>query len=216
MGDIMDKISAGPELRPPNYLLKMFSSYLKSEEENPSTASEIGFEEFGTHWLALFNYAAHKDQSNIPIWDWVDKVALSPYRPVKLMRYINGSYQQIALIPPLFDNFAPILKPDGEKDTFMQLAVKEAARYTSANKAAAGNGFLQRNIKNKFDLTKKALSDHFFKMNDIFKLYNVERTIPDWLKDDPRVQNMNGEPSKEVTTSTSTLPPSFYDEMEEE
>ena len=103
---ILRSVRMSPKLKPPPHLLRIFNTYLKNEEENPSMCEQIDFAEFGQHWLALFNYGAHEDHREIPIMDWVEQVAKNPYRPVRLMRWVNGEYVCVAMIPPIFDNTA--------------------------------------------------------------------------------------------------------------
>lgn len=194
-GSILRSVKMSPKLKPPPHLLRIFNNYLKNEEENPSTCAQIDFAEFGQHWLPLFNYGAHKNHSEIPLMDWVEQVAINPYRPVRLMRWVDGQYVCVAMIPPIFDNKARIMKHD-ERDYFAQLATRQAHEIAGASRIKQANGYIERNLTNRIDVQRRVLTDHFHKMNAIFEMYGVKREIPDWL-----VVKSVGELAKTVGTN---------------
>lgn len=172
---ILHNVHARNAAKPPPHLMRLFTNYVKADE-NHEFLPEIDYHEFGRRWLALFNYGAHPDHTQIPIMDWVDEVAGKPYRAVKLIK--DGV--QIALIPPIFDNTVAIMKND-ERDYFVNLAVAQSMQQASVNRIAEASGFIKRNITNRIH-REKVLTDNFTKMNEIFRLYGVEREIPDWMK----------------------------------
>lgn len=197
---ILRNVRMSGAMRPPKHLMHLFDGYLKNEEMNPNY-SEIDFHDFGKNWLPLFNYGAHEDHANIPIMDWVEQVSKNPYRSVRLMQWVDGVYTCIALIPPIFDAHAKIIKDD-ERDYFPQLATRQAHLVQSAHRVKQANGFIERNLTSRIEgdeLRQRVLSNHFHRMNEIFKLYGVEREIPEWLKN-----SSNGE-----------LSPVVKDEVEE-
>ncbi len=177
---ILLNVKMSPKLKPPPHLLHIFNTYLKNEEINPSVCEQIDFVEFGQRWLPLFNYGAHEDHREIPIMDWVREVSLNPYRPVRLMKHVDGDYVCIAMIPPIFDNKAKIMRND-DRDYFAQLATRQAHEVSGVRRVRQANGFIERNLTNRIDVHTRVLTDHFHKMNEIFELYGVKREIPDWL-----------------------------------
>lgn len=180
---IMSKIHVSEDLLPPPEFISMCKDFLKRQDENPE-CEMIDYHEFGKTWLPLFNYDSHEDLQNIPIMDWVHNVSKSPYRPVKLMKYVDGQYRQIALIPPIFDNEAQIIKsPD--RDYFGQVAAFKSAEMVHANRLNEANGFLYRNFGKRIEDPKYRLNKHILAMNEIFKLYGFERRLPDWLTNSP-------------------------------
>ena len=178
---ILNNVRYDNKLKPPPHLLRIFNNYLEAEQVNPSMANEIDFDEFGSKWLALFNYGAHKDQSQIPIMDWVEQVSGSPYRSVKLMRWINGQYVQVALIPPIFGDSAKVIKND-DRDYFGQLAARQAHQIQGAHRIKEANAFIERNFTKRIDTGAKTLTENFYAMSAIFELYGVKRVVPDWIK----------------------------------
>lgn len=178
-GSILEKIRYEEDFLPPPEFLDMCKEFLKKNEEDPD-CEWIDYHDFGKKWLPLFNYNSHKDLSQIPIFHWVQEVAKSPYRPVKLMRYVDGEYKQIALIPPIFDNEAEIIKsPD--RDYYGQLAAFESAKMVHVNRKGEANSYLERNFGQRIKDPKYQLNKHIIAMNKIFELYGFKRELPDWL-----------------------------------
>ena len=204
---ILSKVKISSKIKPPPHLMRIFNTYLENEKNYPN-CEEIDFAEFGTKWLPLFNYGAHEDQKDIPIMDWVEQVSLNPYRPVKLMNWVDGQYVCVAIIPPIFDNNVQLLRED-ERDYFMQLATREAHKLQGVHRTSQANGYISRNITDRIEVRRRVLTDHFHKMNEIFKLYGVEREIPQWL-----VDNSNGELAPVVKDETT--PSTFSSGMIEE
>ena len=178
---ILSSVRVGNTVKPPPHLLRMFAAYVEKEVTNPVNLPQVDFDEFGRRWLPLFNYGAHEDHSQIPLMDWVAEVAGSPYREVSLMRYVDGSYVEVARIPALFDRLVPIMKDD-DKDYFMQLATVQSAIHQGSNHTKEADGFIERNITNRIEV-KRALSANFHRMSAIFNMYGVERQIPQWITD---------------------------------
>lgn len=197
---ILKHVKMSPTMKPPPHLLRIFKTYLKNEEENPQ-CEQIDFEEFGTKWLALFNYGAHEDHSEIPIMDWVEQVSKNPYRPVRLMRYVDGEYRCVALIPPIFDHRAKIMKND-DRDYFAQIAARQAHQTQGAHRTKEANGYIERNFTRRIEVQRRVLTDHFHQMNEIFEMYGVKREIPDWL-----VRDSAGELAPKVGDETQNKLP---------
>lgn len=206
---IIDSVKLNDSLKPAPHLLKIFKQYNENDQKNPQ-CEEIDFEEFGNKWLALFNYGAHEDHSSIPVMDWVEQVSKSPYRPVKLMKYVDGVRTQVALIPPLFDNYSMELA-DGNREYFLQLASKASATQRKGQREQEADAYIKRNITDRLDKGKGITTAHryFLEMNKIFELYGVEREIPDWLikrlniEDEPGIKLEGAESSKETTSESS-------------
>ena len=178
---ILNNFRVADTAKPPPHLMRLFGSYVEHNVINPTDLPEISVEEFGRKWLALFNYGAHQDHQAIPIMDWVQEVSGSPYREVKLMGNVGGVYTEVARIPPIFDRLQPYFKED-KRDYFVGMATMQAHIHGAADRTDEANGFSQRNLTDRIEY-KRALSNNFHRMSEIFKLYGVEREIPDWIKE---------------------------------
>lgn len=178
---ILNNFRVADTAKPPPHLMRLFDTYVEHNVLNPTDLPEISVEEFGRKWLALFNYGAHQDHSAIPIMDWVQEVSGSPYREVKLMGTVNGIYTEVARIPPLFDRLQPFFKED-TRDYFVGIASVQAHIHGSAHRPDEANGFIKRNLTDRIEY-RRELTRNFHRMSEIFKLYGVEREIPDWIKE---------------------------------
>lgn len=208
---VLNNFRVGDTVKPPTHLMRIFTNYVDTAVLNPTDLPEISFEDFGRNWLALFNYGAHVDHSQIPIMDWVEQVAGSPYREVRIMRYVNGDYTEVARVPPIFDSLQPYFKED-DRDYFVGMASIQAHLHGNANQTDEANGFIERNLTNRVEV-RKELSRNFHRMSEIFKLYGVERETPDWIKE------LDGFDKKETVvapTATSQNHSSFNEGMIEE
>ena len=178
---VLNNFRVADTAKPPPHLMRLFGSYVEHNVINPTDLPEISVEEFGRKWLALFNYGAHEDHQSIPFMDWVQEISGSPYREVKLMGTVDGLYTEVARIPPIFDRLQPYFKEDS-RDYFVGMAAMQAHIHGAADRTDEANGFIKRNLTDRIEY-KQALSDNFHRMSEIFKLYGVEREIPDWIKE---------------------------------
>ena len=200
---ILNNFRVADTAKPPPHLMRLFGSYVEHNVINPTDLPEITVEEFGRKWLALFNYGAHQDHQSIPVMDWVQEVSGSPYREVKLMGTVNGIYTEVARIPPIFDRLQPYFKED-KRDYFVGMAAMQAHIHGSADRTDEANGFIKRNLTDRIEY-KKALSNNFHRMSEIFKLYGVEREIPDWIKEMEGYEK-DGEETEKATKQTELSP----------
>lgn len=200
---ILNNFRVADTAKPPPHLMRLFGSYVEHNVINPTDLPEITVEEFGRKWLALFNYGAHQDHQSIPVMDWVQEVSGSPYREVKLMGTVNGVYTEVARIPPIFDRLQPYFKED-KRDYFVGMAAMQAHIHGSADRTDEANGFIKRNLTDRIEY-KKALSNNFHRMSEIFKLYGVEREIPDWIKEMEGYEK-DGEETEKATKQTELSP----------
>lgn len=178
---VLNNFRIADTAKPPPHLMRLFGNYVEHNVINPTDLPEISVEEFGSKWLSLFNYGAHENQAEIPIMLWAQEVAGSPYREVKLMGTVNGVYTEVARIPPIFDRLQPYFKEDS-RDYFVGMAAMQAHIHGAADRTDEANGFIKRNLTDRIEY-KQALSNNFHRMSEIFKLYGVEREIPDWIKE---------------------------------
>lgn len=167
--------------KPPPHLMRLFNKYVQDEVINPVNLPEISAEEFGRKWLALFNYGAHENQSEIPLMDWVQEVAGSPYREVRLMHYVDGVYREVARIPPIFDRLQPFFEED-KRDYFVGMALAQAHVHGAANHIDEANGYIKRNLTDRIAF-RREITRNFHRMSAIFEMYGVKREIPDWIKE---------------------------------
>ena len=200
---ILNNFRVADTAKPPPHLMRLFGSYVEHNVINPTDLPEITVEEFGRKWLALFNYGAHQDHQSIPVMDWVQEVSGSPYREVKLMGTVNGIYTEVARIPPIFDRLQPYFKED-KRDYFVGMAAMQAHIHGSADRTDEANGFIKRNLTDRIEY-KQALSNNFHRMSEIFKLYGVEREIPDWIKEMEGYEK-DGEETEKATKQTELSP----------
>lgn len=200
---ILNNFRVADTAKPPPHLMRLFGSYVEHNVINPTDLPEITVEEFGRKWLALFNYGAHQDHQSIPVMDWVQEVSGSPYREVKLMGTVNGVYTEVARIPPIFDRLQPYFKED-KRDYFVGMAAMQAHIHGSADRTDEANGFIKRNLTDRIEY-KQALSNNFHRMSEIFKLYGVEREIPDWIKEMEGYEK-DGEETEKATKPTELSP----------
>ena len=177
---ILNNFRVADTAKPPPHLMRLFGNYVEKEVLNPTDLPEISVADFGHKWLALFNYGAHEDHKAIPVMDWVQEVAGSPYREVKLMGEVDGGYGEVARIPPLFDRLQPFFKEDS-RDYFVGMASMQAHLHGSVNRTDEANGFIKRNLTDRIEY-RQELTRNFHRMSEIFKMYGVERVIPDWIK----------------------------------
>lgn len=210
---ILNNFRVADTAKPQPHLMRLFTGYVDKNVINPTDLPEISVEEFGRKWLALFNYGAHENHSEIPIMDWVEQVAGSPYREVRLMHYVNGVYSEVARIPPIFDRLTPFFKED-TRDYFVGMATMQAHLHGNASRTEEANGFIKRNLTDRIDY-RNQLTRNFHRMTEIFKLYGVEREIPDWIKELDGFDNV--ETTDKPKTETKSEPgSSFSDGMIEE
>ena len=200
---ILNNFRVADTAKPPPHLMRLFGSYVEHNVINPTDLPEITVEEFGRKWLALFNYGAHQDHQSIPVMDWVQEISGSPYREVKLMGTVNGVYTEVARIPPIFDRLQPYFKED-KRDYFVGMAAMQAHIHGSADRTDEANGFIKRNLTDRIEY-KQALSNNFHRMSEIFKLYGVEREIPDWIKEMEGYEK-DGEETEKATKPTELSP----------
>ncbi len=200
---ILNNFRVADTAKPPPHLMRLFGSYVEHNVINPTDLPEITVEEFGRKWLALFNYGAHQDHQAIPIMDWVQEVSGSPYREVKLMGNVGGVYTEVARIPPIFDRLQPYFKED-KRDYFVGMATMQAHIHGAADRTDEANGFIKRNLTDRIEY-KRALSNNFHRMSEIFKLYGVEREIPDWIKELDGFEN-DTEESKQAAKQVEQNP----------
>ncbi len=184
---VYNNVKVGNTVKPQPHLMRMFKTYVAKEVDNKTDIPMIDFAEFGKKWLALFNYGAHEDHSQIPLMDWVSEVAGNPYREVRLMRWIDGVHTEVARIPAIFDRLAPVLR-EGDKDYFVGMAATQSVIHRGVGHIAEADGYIERNLTSRI-VVNRQLSENFHKMSAIFELYGVKRVIPDWI------QSIDGTPS---------------------
>ena len=177
---ILNSMRVADTAKPMPHLMRLFNGYVRDNVLDPKDLPEVDFQEFGQRWLPLFNYGAFDDQSDIPIMDWVDEVAGSPYKEVRIMRYVDGMRVEVARVPALWDQAKPYFKDD-ERDYFAQMATMQAHIHGGAGHIEEANGFIQRNLTNRIDVNAR-VTEAFYRMNAIFELYGQKREIPDWVK----------------------------------
>lgn len=204
---VYNNVKVGDTVKPPPHLLRIFKTYVEKNVDNPQDLPEIDYHEFGKRWLALFNYAAHEDHTSIPLMDWISEIAGNPYRAVKIMKHVDGIYTEVARVPPIFDRMAPIMS-SGDKDYFIGMAAVQSILHRGSGHIREADGFIERNLTKRIEVNR-ILTDNFDKMNDIFKLYGVERDIPDWIKE------LKGIPTTTTGNATNT-PTSVVIDMEED
>lgn len=175
---IYNNVKVGDTVKPKPHLMRMFKIYTEKEIENPPDLPTIDFEEFGKNWLPLFNYGAHENQQ-IPVMDWVEQVSGNPYREVRLMRWVDGVYTEVARIPGMYDRLAPVMR-EGDRDYFIGMAAYQSIIHRTSGHINEANGFIDRNLTQRIEYTPH-VSSHYHVMNAIFKMYGVERVIPDWI-----------------------------------
>lgn len=174
---ILKHVKVGDTVKPPSHLMRIFGSYVEKEVINPQNLPWIDYYVFGKRWLALFNYGAHEDHTQIPLMDWVSEVAGSPYKEVRLIK--DG--EEVGRIPALFDRLVPVMKDD-ERDYFANIAAVQSVIHRGGNQVREADGFIERNITNRIEV-RQALTASFHRMSAIFNLYGVERVIPKWIQD---------------------------------
>lgn len=196
---ILNHVKVGDTVKPPPHLMRIFGAYVEKEVLNPQNLPTIDYHEFGRRWLALFNYAAHEDHTQIPLMDWVSEVAGSPYKEVII---VKDGYE-VARVPAIFDRLIPVMKDD-ERDYFANIAAVQSVIHRGGNHIREADGFIKRNITDRIEV-RKALSANFHRMSAIFNLYGVERSIPEWIQElDNSESEPTGEP-KEIQAENATV-----------
>lgn len=186
-----------PRIRPNMGKMKLFHDYVRDIDNgryNPS----IDFYEFGSRWLSLFNYNDEfvpNDREPLkyrsPVMDWV-QVAGNPYTPVNLIK--DGV--KIAEIPPLYDS--DLLNIDNSRDYWANAQISEAMRVINHDPTVMESVVVSE-IMSKYHDPKQFLTKHYYAMNEIFRLYGVERKRPEWL-----IELEKLEKGEEVATSTGS------------
>lgn len=206
---VYNHVRVGDNVKPMPHLMRMFKTYVEEKVDNDNDLPTIDYHEFGKKWLALFNYGAHEDHSRIPLMDWVSEVAGNPYKAVRIIRWEGNGYVEVGRVPPIFDRLAPVMK-SGDRDYFIGMAAMQSIKHRVANLQNEADGFIERNLTKRVEVNKQ-LTENFYAMNEVFKLYGVEREIPDWIK---AIEGDNVSASPEQVTEKKPTPQVY--EMEED
>lgn len=170
---------------------------IKAAEENLAV---IDYHEFGEKWLPLFNYTSHESIDQIPLTDWTEQVALSPFKEVRLMNWVNGEYVEIARIPPMFGMVDDIFK-DGIIDVPLNKVAVDSRSFSLRGQLDTGEEYIQRGFLDNLNDHVLTVPEHFLRMNEIFKLYGKTREIPDWIKEKIEASKPKEETTPEASSS---------------
>lgn len=195
---ILNSVRIKDSAKPSKALMTIFQKFV--DEVDEEQMQTIDYYDFGRNWLSLFNYGAHKDQSQIPIMDWVSQVSRSPYLGVKILR----GTEVVGIVPPIFGRIDTVLKDD-KRDYFMQLAVQRTVQLANgSHQEQEISGILERNFTDRL-IVDRRLRDNFHAMTAIFELYGVQREIPDWIKQLDGAANIKKEEEVVQVDNTSKL-----------
>lgn len=197
-GSIKNYMHLDPRVRPDTGRMKLFHDYVR-DVDNGRYEPLIDYYEFGTKWLALFNYPEaftpdelRPDVYRSPLNDWVNEVAGSPYTGVKIIK--DGMH--VATVPPLYDQ--SLLEIDDTRDYWANAKIAEARRVQDSEPHLMDE-VIAMEVMMKYREPTKYLSKHHYAMNDIFKLYGVERHRPEWILELERMENPIETEATEVT-----------------
>ena len=142
-----------------------FLQNLKELSASPYERSTISEAVFRHKWLPLFNATSHEDLA--PIGDWVQQVALNPFREVDVIK--DG--EVVFVVPPMLNSQIDVFK-DGTDiylDTELDSIRREAAHF-----AIKGERQFEDKIIGNLKVDVEP-SDYSQRMDKIFEYYGIPR-----------------------------------------